>query len=169
PTACGTATGSITLTGLTAGLSYTVNYVKNGSPNSVTLIANPSGNIIIPNLTAGSYTNIRVVLNFCPSNSVGPVVLVDPNPPATPVITSNSPLCVGSTLQLNASTATGGAVTYSWTGPGGFTSIEQNPQITNVTFVNAGQYTVTVTINSCSSSESIMVDVNPTPGKPQVV
>src|SRR5690606_6030986 len=91
------------------------------------------------------------------------------NPPATPVVTSNSPLCVGSTLQFNSSTTTGGAITYSWTGPGGFISTEQNPQITNVTFSNAGQYTATVTINGCSSSESVMVVVNPTPGKPQVI
>jgi hypothetical protein len=53
------------------------------------------------------------------------------------------PVCVGSTLSLFAKTLTG--ATYSWTGPNSFTSSTQNPTIANVSSVNAGTYTVTVT------------------------
>ncbi|MCS3870126.1 hypothetical protein J3D55_003042 [Chryseobacterium ginsenosidimutans] len=51
-------------------------------------------------------------------------------------ITSNSPVCINSTIQLNA---TPGAI-YSWTGPNGFTSTLQNPTIPNATSTNAGTY-----------------------------
>ena len=34
PTACGTATGSIVLTGLTYGISYVINFSKNGTPQT---------------------------------------------------------------------------------------------------------------------------------------
>ncbi len=58
---------------------------------------------------------------------------------------SNTPLCTGAaSLQL---TETGGSVgvTWSWTGPNGFVSTDQNPVIPNPTQANAGTYTVTVT------------------------
>ena len=53
---------------------------------------------------------------------------------------------------------------YSWTGPNGFTSTEQNPSITAVTAAAAGTYTLTVT-NSGGGSASTTVDVviNPLP------
>src|SRR3989442_1539265 len=58
--------------------------------------------------------------------------------------------CVGATLQLSASTAAG--ATYSWTGPNGFSSILQNPNIPNATTAASGTYSVTVTVNGCTSA-----------------
>ncbi len=57
-------------------------------------------------------------------------------------ITSNSPLCVDSrpTLQLKAS----GGTTYQWSGPNNFFSNDQNPSITNASYVNAGNYTCVI-------------------------
>ncbi|CAG0959442.1 hypothetical protein FLAV_00618 [Flavobacteriales bacterium] len=63
------------------------------------------------------------------------------NCPSFSTAGSNAPLCMGQTLQLTSS----GGVTYSWSGPNGFTSTQQNPSIPNVTFVNTGTYTVIVT------------------------
>lgn len=54
---------------------------------------------------------------------------------------SNSPICIGNNLNLTAS----GGTNYQWTGPNGFTSNLQNPTITNVSSLNAGQYTCTIT------------------------
>ncbi|MBZ0243382.1 MAG: hypothetical protein K8F24_09230, partial [Bacteroidales bacterium] len=48
-----------------------------------------------------------------------------------PPIGSNSPICVGETLQLYADNVPGAS--YAWTGPNGFTSNQQNPVINNVT------------------------------------
>ena len=69
-----------------------------------------------------------------------------------------NPLCVGSTLNLSA----GGGETYLWSGPDGFTSVEQNPIISNVQTDNSGDYFVTVTdINQCTDFASVTVTVNP--------
>jgi hypothetical protein len=45
--------------------------------------------------------------------------------------------------------------TYSWTGPGGFTSTQQNPVIPNVTLAHAGDYSCIITIFSQSSPPAI--------------
>lgn len=55
---------------------------------------------------------------------------------------SNSPLCTGQDIYLTSSIA---GATYQWTGPGGFTSSQQNPVIPNATLSAAGVYTVLVT------------------------
>jgi len=63
---------------------------------------------------------------------------------------SNSPVCAGSQLNLSASSVAG--ATYSWTGPNGFTSALQNPVITNVSLAASGTYTMTATLNGCTSN-----------------
>jgi PKD repeat protein len=169
PTACNTATGSITLTGLSASTSYSVSYIKNGSPVTITISSNAGGSLTINSLSSGSYSNITVTLNGCPSNVVGPVSLSDPNPPGTPVAGSNSPVCAGSVLSLNASSSTPG-VSYTWNGPNSYTSTTQNPSISNVTTAASGTYTVTATLNGCTSvAGTVDVVVNPRPVKPTVI
>jgi len=73
--------------------------------------------------------------------------------------TSNSPVCSGTTIQLN----TPAQGTYSWTGPNGFTSALQNPSIPNATAANAGTFTVTVDLGGCIGTASTNVVVNPSP------
>jgi hypothetical protein len=58
-------------------------------------------------------------------------------------------------LQLKAASTTSG-VTFRWTGPGGFTSTQQNPIVT-VT----GNYTVTATSGDCSASATVAVTERP--------
>ena len=53
---------------------------------------------------------------------------------------------------------------YSWTGPGGWTSSLQNPSRTGATTAMAGTYTLTVTdSNGCTDDESTSVTVNAKP------
>lgn len=81
---------------------------------------------------------------------------------ATPNATSDSPVCAGSTLHLAASTVSG--ATYAWTGPNGFASSDQNPTIANATTAVTGQYSVTTTLNGCTSAAgSTSVTINPLP------
>jgi len=82
--------------------------------------------------------------------------------PAKPVANSNSPLCAGETLNLTATTSTSG-VTYSWAGPGSFTSSAQNPSVTNSTVSMSGDYIVTTDLNGCNRKDTITVTVNPVP------
>ncbi|MFZ4706236.1 MAG: hypothetical protein ACOYMF_09555, partial [Bacteroidales bacterium] len=55
---------------------------------------------------------------------------------------SNSPVCSGADILLTSDIA---GATYAWTGPGSFTSTDQNPIIPNSTTANSGTYSVTVT------------------------
>lgn len=69
---------------------------------------------------------------------------------------SNSPICIGSTLELKAA----GGTNYHWTGPNGFTSTDQNPSIANATANYSGEYHCLVSgIDSCDDTKSINVVV----------
>ena len=97
----------------------------------------------------------------CPGTPFTFTVTVNPIP-VTPVITSNSPVCTNTNIQLQTPAIPG--ATYSWTGPNGWNSNLQNPSITNAAFVNNGQYAVTVTVNGCTSpvgTINIIVDQLP--------
>ncbi len=82
---------------------------------------------------------------------------------APPVLSSNGPLCAGSTLNLTAQYS--GSANYSWSGPNGFTSTSQNPSITNVTSAASGTYTLSYTYTglSCSVGVSTNVTINANP------
>jgi len=72
----------------------------------------------------------------------------------TPEISSNSPVCIGKTLELKAS----GGTNYSWTGPNGFTSTDQNPTIPNATAINSGEYSCLITGNGgCDETKKVNV------------
>jgi len=87
---------------------------------------------------------------------------------ANPVASSNAPLCQGSTLFLTASSIQGAA--YQWTGPNGFTSTLQNPSISNATAAASGDYSVTATLNGCTSSAGITtVNIHAIPSKPLAI
>ena len=81
---------------------------------------------------------------------------------ALPTVTANNAGggCVGDKIELFSSPGS----SYSWTGPNGFTSNQQNPVINSSILANAGTYTVTVTnAAGCSASASTTVAVNVLP------
>ncbi|WP_316830419.1 gliding motility-associated C-terminal domain-containing protein [Pedobacter aquatilis] len=93
---------------------------------------------------------------------VSSVLTVNINPLPAPAPSSNSPLCVGETLNLVAQGAA--TSTYSWTGPNNFTSALQNPSLTGVTDNNAGTYTVKVkTTDGCETSANVNVAIGTRP------
>lgn len=74
---------------------------------------------------------------------------------------SNSAICAGNSLNLTASAT--GAVSYSWSGPNGFSSTMQNPSIANATTAATGTYTLTA-INACgTTTATAAVTVNALP------
>lgn len=78
---------------------------------------------------------------------------------------SNSPLCSGDDLQLGAT----GGTSYSWSGPNGFTSKDQNPVIPNTNIAQTGAYTVIVTaVSGCTVQATTSVIVNARPDKPGI-
>ncbi|MFN3916687.1 MAG: LamG-like jellyroll fold domain-containing protein [Flavobacteriales bacterium] len=60
----------------------------------------------------------------------------------------NQGVCVGTNINLNATTLAGAS--YSWSGPNGFSSTQQNPVIPNASLVNSGAYALTYSLGGCS-------------------
>ncbi len=107
--------------------------------------------------SGGTYQVTVTDVNNCTSSSSINVVV---NNPPTATVASNSPVCVGTSIALTAS----GGNSYTWSGPNGYTSTDQNPVITNGMATSGGTYQVTVTdANNCTSSSSINVVVNNPP------
>src|SRR5260221_2086953 len=126
-------------------------------PNGFTsLVQNPT----IASVTAaagGSYTVTVTDANGCTATASATVTV---NALPIPTAGSNTPRCVGTTLNLTSS----GGTSYSWTGPNGFTSLVQHRTIASVTAAAGGNYTVTVTnANGCTATASATVTVNALP------
>lgn len=86
--------------------------------------------------------------------------IVTVNSIPTVTASSNSPVTIGTDLELSAN----GANTYVWSGPNGFSSTAQNPVINNITSVASGSYTVTGTsIVGCTNTATVNVTVLSTP------
>src|SRR5205807_1560084 len=102
---------------------------------------------------SGTYTVVVVDSNGCVSSaSMNVGIAAAPNAGAS----NNGPLCAGGTIALFS----GGGIGYSWTGPNGFTSNQQNPMITNSSLADSGIYTVTVTgSGGCSASKTTSVTI----------
>ncbi len=83
-----------------------------------------------------------------------------PAPPTS--ATSNSPVCLNSTIQLSTNPVPGAK--YLWTGPNGFTSTLQNPTIESAAKSASGVYSVYLIIGGCTSppkTDTVQVDDPP--------
>lgn len=168
-TAAVTATGSLSAgTILTLQLSNSTGSfttpVDIGTLTLSTTVNNYSGNLngIIP-ISTTSGTGYRIRWKTATLTSASNTANITINAvPAVPSITSNSPVCSGGSINLSTS-ATG--VNYSWSGPNSFTSVTQNPTISNATVAMGGTYTLTVTNAStnCVRQNTTTIIVNPIP------
>jgi len=113
---------------------------------SVTLNASGAQTVTATDTVTPSITGSASTTGSCP-------------PVAAPTASNSGPGCAGGTVNLFVS---GSGASYSWSGPGGFTSTTQNP--TGVT--QPGTYTVTVTTSgACGGSIAVSTTVvfNPLP------
>ena len=78
-----------------------------------------------------------------------------------PLVSNEGPYCVGETIHLSANGQAG--ATYSWTGPGGFSSNQQNPTRPNCTMNMAGNYTCTIAVGNQTNSATTEVVIYPQP------
>jgi gliding motility-associated-like protein len=141
-TICSGGTATLIVTGGTGTATWTP-----GPSVTNTLIVSP------PATT--TYTATKP--GGCGTGTIAATVSVVPTPVA--VANNNSPVCAGATFTLFGS----GVGTYSWSGPGGFTSTLQNPVLTNATTAMSGVYTLTVSNGNCKSTATTSVTVNPNP------
>lgn len=96
----------------------------------------------------------------CVSIAYGTPVVWNEQPAATS--SSNGPICANQLLQLTSSTSNNmTGVTYTWTGPNGFFSNQQNPTIPAAQVGASGNYVVTIAKVGCSDQSTVAVVVNP--------
>jgi hypothetical protein len=87
-------------------------------------------------------------------------VTVNANP--TAILSSNSPVCANTAINLFANSVPGAS--YQWAGPNSYSSITQNPTIATASAIHAGIYSATVTsVAGCKGTSSVAVNVNPAP------
>ncbi len=161
-------TNSPVCAGSTINLSTTAvtgaTYAWTGPATFTSTVQNPTR----PTATvamAGTYS-LTITKTGCTSVAGTATVVVNPLP-ATPTVTTNSPVCVGSAINLTTTAVTG--ATYAWTGPATFTSAVQNPTRTGATAAMAGTYSLTVTASGCTSAAgTATVVVNAIPATPTV-
>jgi gliding motility-associated-like protein len=139
------------------GTASFTNTVSNGvsyswtGPNSFTSsIQNP----LITNVTAamaGVYTCVTTNANVCTGTSTINLATYQ----ATMTANANSPVCLGSTLNLTAS----GSGSYSWTGPNNFSSTQHNPSFIAANN-SAGNYLVFATLTgNCYANANVNVSI----------
>jgi gliding motility-associated-like protein len=169
PTHCGGADGSILLSGMTNGLSYYVQYTKNATNYNVGPIIASSGSILLPALSAGTYSNIKAVYGSCSSAAGASITLSDPvAPQGNP--TTNSPICASQTLNLMSSPSQA-PLNFVWSGPTAIAnSTSQNgyvpgvaPPIGQPSYTSIYTLTVTNTNTNCSSIATVSATINALP------
>jgi len=136
----------------------------------------PSGNFVYSFDNGGTYVSSNSLSGLAPGNyqikikdsSTGCEsaakafdIAQAPNP-ALASASSNSPQCTANSIQLTAVDAGAGAL-YSWTGPNGFTTSVQNPQIP-YSATAEGTYALTVTnSDGCSATATTEVSCGALP------
>jgi hypothetical protein len=160
PAICGGNNGQITICGLrTSYAGYEVRYVRNGGAEVVvsSLTSNASGCIILSNLLAGTYS-IRVYHADCTTGSNSLTIVLD-NPPVpsapTGVSVSSTSVCLGQTVTLSATCASG---TLAWYSNPGLTIAVTSPVAVTA---NSTYYAVCESGTCKSASGSVSVNVIP--------
>ncbi len=123
----------------------------------------PSSTIYAHGMDIGDLDNngtIDIVAGNFSNESIGLPVLNDGTVNHFTVnVVTNSPVCIGGTLTLSASSTGGGNPTYSWEGPNYYYAYGPNQTITDVTPDYAGTYTVTISYPNCKAIESSNVEI----------
>lgn len=104
-----------------------------------------------PQICFGSATSSTITLtvaNACGSATDATTLAVG-TLPNVPVISTNSPVCVGQTITLSVVPVVPG-VTYTWSGPNGNAGNAPVLQIPNATAADAGVFTVVGASNGCT-------------------
>jgi len=160
----------------TGGLLYSTYYGGNGIGGTATVIANEDDGfgLWVDNLgtahicgrtlsdgfpvTPVNVQNMAGIVVAQPSNVTGEGFVLTINTCATNFSTAeiNTPVCENSSVNLVAD----GGTNYSWTGPNGYSSNQQNPTF-SATSQSAGTYTVTVTNLGCASTIEVTLVVDP--------
>ena len=130
---------------------------KNIASATTTNYQRPSSNtpgVFLYRMLIGEAMNFNTPQCRTASNIITIIIHPAPAIQITPAMAE----CYGANVILSAT----GGVTYTWTGPNGFTSVLQRPVLTGINFSNGGLYTVVVySDKGCTSSGTTNLVVNP--------
>ncbi|MEM0543070.1 gliding motility-associated C-terminal domain-containing protein [Flavobacterium sp. j3] len=147
PTTCNGTDGSITISGLAANEVYALTYDFNTTPvGSANFTSNTSGQITIPNLGIGTYTNFNFVINSCSTTLPSGVTLQ--NPIFTPVFSTPNPFCNGEAIPSSTlPTFSNNGISGNWT-----------PALNNTATTT---YTFSPDAGQCAINANLTVFINP--------
>lgn len=140
---------------LTSAYQAGATYAWTGPAGFTSNMASPARSLTIPG-HSGNY-NLSVSVPGC--GTVSATVSVTVGASAQNLsLTGNNVLCAGMNLNMSASSISG--ATYTWSGPAGFSSSLPNPGINNVSALNAGIYSLSVSSPGCpTANRTLTVNV----------
>jgi gliding motility-associated-like protein len=154
---CSNENATFTISG-TAG--DVVTYTTDGGATSQTITVDASGsNTVVVNAPSADVTLelLDVTRGNCFAElDATSIVDVVPAPEANATGPAFA-LCEGLTLALTSQEVAGAS--YSWTGPGGFTSSNSDVFIPNVNAADAGEYIYAISAGSCTDYDTVFVTV----------
>jgi len=130
-------------------------YTWTGPNSFFSNLQSPSRTNVNPATDTGDYT-LTVVDNDGCTYSTKVTVSFNAAVPIPSIVPNINPICEGSTLILKG--GPNGMAVYDWSGPDGFVSKDQNPQIPNMTIAKAGTYKLQIT-NSTGCKNVFETDI----------
>ncbi|MFY7908651.1 MAG: beta strand repeat-containing protein [Emticicia sp.] len=124
--------------------NFTSTAQKPQRPNAATVDGTYTVTLTLSGTQTGTFTATTAVFTV-----ITPIVTMKSYLQGDNLNVSNN-FCEGNNMTLEATTDYTSGVSYSWTGPNGFSSTLQAPTISNVTAANAGNYQATITFNNSS-------------------
>ncbi|MFN8357391.1 MAG: choice-of-anchor Q domain-containing protein [Spirosomataceae bacterium] len=140
--------GTLSLLSSVAGGTYT----WSGPANFASSIQNPSFSPVTTAQLGVYFVTASTTLGCSGTATVSTSIFVAS-------ASSNAPVCTGTILKLNAINAD----SYLWSGPNGFSSTKQSPELPNMTIGMAGLYGVVVRYSICVASVMVQVTAAQTP------
>ena len=172
PNICDANDGTITFAGYNANTTYTVSYEIIGVVLSPSITSDASGNLVINNLGAGSYTNFQITSEEgCMSGvTPGPVVLSDPEAPNNPtgLMASPNPECLGLPITITVDDVPGATYVWSASSPNAGLGISTTNSVQmNATAAGIYSIFVNLTLAGCTSIDTFTsIQVNDAPPTP---
>jgi hypothetical protein len=126
-------------------------YTFSGPGFSQTTASNFTSRPFMPSNGAGTYS-VNVTLGSCTGAATTQVSLL-PGPELSG-LTSNSPVCLGKNLTLNATASGGGTISYRWQGPNNY-NVVTGSNVHNIAMqstAQAGTYSVSAIMGTCTTS-----------------
>jgi PKD repeat protein len=145
---CGDGSVNLSVTDVPSGCTIDWYSASSGG----TALSTGSEQFTTPFLTNTTtyYAASRNTTTGCVSSNRVPVTATIIPVPSTPLAGMLNSVCEGEALHLTSSTIPG--ATYTWTGPMGYTSLEQNPTVSQSAVPSmSGHYEVTAEVDGCTS------------------